>query len=208
MAEKLQREVFWQANARRSRGPDGKPRPSLRLLAAVVKAIFAKFSIVSTADKALASAGVGTAAASVGFAIFMFSTDHSHPNFNGVEHLMLFAQPLHGRPSPLVEKDQTTGPAASGVDYSATGVIPRRGRGAAVARDAPKANVPETEPVIRTYVLEQADFGVAIVQGHGSAYRIRPGGYLPGAGRIISIEQRGEKWVVVTTQGVIEPDAP
>jgi hypothetical protein len=200
MADELQREVLWQANARRALDQDGKPRISTWALLA---AIFAKFNVISSVDKAIVSAGVGTAAASAGFAIFMLSTDHSHPSFNGIEHLMLFAQPLHGRPSPLIAKDQTTGPAP-GVDYSATGVIPRRGQDASDARDTSPLKVPETEPVIKAYVLEQADFGVAVVQGRGSAYRIRPGGYLPGAGRIISIEQRGDKWVVVTTQGVIE----
>ena len=204
MVEELHREVLWQANIRRSREPDDKPRvPSWALPAIALKAIFAKFNIVSTVDKAIVSAGIGTAAVSASFAAFMLTTDHSRPNFNGIEHLMLFAQPLHGQPSPLVAKDQTTRPSP-GVDYSATGVIPRRGQGASDARDTPKANVPETEPVIKGYVLEQADLGVAIVQRHNSSFRIRPGAYLPGAGRIIAIEQRGDKWVVVTTQGVIE----
>jgi hypothetical protein len=204
----LQREVLWQANARREFEPHGKPRlSSWALFVVAVQAVFAKFKVVSSVDKAIVSAGVGTAAASAGFAVFMLSTDHSHPSFNGIEHLMLFAQPLHGRPSPLVAKDQTTGPAP-GVDYSATGVIPRRGQAASDPRDTARPAMPETEPVIKTYVLEQADFGVAVVQGRGSAYRIRPGAYLPGAGRIISIEQRGDKWVVVTTQGVIESRAP
>ncbi|MGO9007067.1 MAG: hypothetical protein ACLQIQ_03970 [Beijerinckiaceae bacterium] len=164
--------------------------------------LFSKFGLVPTIDQILVATGVAGAVASAGFAALMISTDHSRPMFNGIEHLMLFAQPIHGRPGPIVARTHEP-PADAGVDYSATGTIRKSDPRSSDNTEGTMVRAPATEPVITGYVLQEAQIGAALVQGHGRAYRVKPGNLLPGAGRVLSVEQREDKWVVVTTQGII-----
>jgi hypothetical protein len=95
-------------------------------------------------------------------------------------------------------------PAEPGIDYEATGTIrPKIPPATPDRNDLPPIALPATEPVIRTYYLQEARAGFAVVQGQGAAYRVLPGAFLPGAGRVLSIEQRDDKWVVVMSQGII-----
>lgn len=54
------------------------------------------------------------------------------------------------------------------------------------------------------YVLREVYRGMALVEGRNGYREILPGDYLPGAGRIRSIERRSGKWVVVTSNGTID----
>lgn len=62
------------------------------------------------------------------------------------------------------------------------------------------------ETAIRGYVLRGVADGVALVQTRTGLREIAPGDKLAGAGRVQSIEKRGRRWVVVTTEGIIDGD--
>jgi hypothetical protein len=205
MAKDLQREVLWRADDAKARmaspGSDNGVSGAVKFHAFRAK-FFGKFGLASIIDQALVATGVAGAVASAGFAVIMISTDHSQPMFSGIEHLMLFAQPIHGRPAPILARGYE--PATdNGIDYTATGSIPRSEQRRADKIGTTHVHAPPTEPIIMDYVLREAQMGVAVVQGNGAAYRIKPGNFLPGAGRVLSVEQREDTWVVVTTQGII-----
>jgi len=55
-----------------------------------------------------------------------------------------------------------------------------------------------------SYVVRIATEQLALVEGGGKLWNVRPGGLLPGSGRVLQIKRRGKKWVVVTTHGEIK----
>ena len=144
-------------------------------------------------DRALGGTGCVAAVVSAGFAIYMAA--HPRPMFNGVEHLMLFAQPNY-RDEPVVA---SANPPADrkGIDYSATGSI--RAPGADMAPLMSPA-----EPIVRAYSLHYVHQGEALIVGKDEAvYRVVLGSEVPGVGRVLAIEERHGQWVVVTPKGVI-----
>jgi hypothetical protein len=156
----------------------------------------AQKAALSVIDKALVSTGVLTAVVSASFATYMVSTDHPHPMFGGVEHLMIFGQPSLGYPRAAIATEEGKPIEQSGIDYSATGTIPQ-GLPASSAGDFP-------EPIVSTYTLHDVHGGTAIVVAKGDdVYEVERGSVLPGVGRVLAIRQRGGKWVVVTEQGLI-----
>ena len=46
-------------------------------------------------------------------------------------------------------------------------------------------------------------FGQALVESRSSISVVKPGSMLDGAGQVLSIEKRGEHWVVLTANGII-----
>jgi hypothetical protein len=56
------------------------------------------------------------------------------------------------------------------------------------------------------YVLRQVEDGIAFIESRDGLRTVAPGQVLPGAGKVRAIEKRGEKWVVVTSGGVIDGD--
>jgi hypothetical protein len=202
----LEREVLWHAEVARPKLFKRHVDRSWQMKFHDFRTkFFGKFGLVSVADQTIVAVGFAAALASAGFAGVMMSTDHSHPMFGGIEHLMLFAQPLHGKPPAVIAQGESV-PLSADVDYSATGSIKRKDVRLA-GNPIVRAPAEPTEPIIKTYVLHEAQAGVAVVEGRGTAYRIQPGNLLPGAGRVLSVEQRDDKWVVVTTQGIIVDNA-
>jgi hypothetical protein len=67
---------------------------------------------------------------------------------------------------------------------------------------APPAPQPPKQP-IPGFVLRDVYQGIALVEGHGGYREVQVGEGIPGAGKVESIERRGRRWVVVTTQGLI-----
>jgi len=57
------------------------------------------------------------------------------------------------------------------------------------------------------YVVRGVVHGVALMQSSKGYLSVRPGEFLPGAGRVQAIERRGDRWVVVTAKGEID-DTP
>jgi hypothetical protein len=166
-----------------------------------------KLRLFSAADRLVVAAGVLTAVASASFATYMASTDHPHPMFGGIEHLMIFAQPSSGNPHALIARV----PKATddqGIDFTATGSIPGK------PKDDPRpiytlpALNARVEPVIKGFALRGVSGNVAMVEGVNGIYRVEPGSILPGAGRVLSIQWRKGKFVVVTTEGIIGEQEP
>ena len=72
----------------------------------------------------------------------------------------------------------------------------------------PTGSIRRPRPVLQGYVVLDARNQVALVEGRYGERAVRPGDYLPGAGRVERIERRAGNWVVLTDQGLIaEADA-
>jgi hypothetical protein len=56
------------------------------------------------------------------------------------------------------------------------------------------------------YVLRDVEDGVAIIEDRTGLHEVVPGQVLAGIGRVESIERRGHRWVVVTSDGLIDSD--
>lgn len=96
----------------------------------------------------------------------------------------------------------------------------------ALARSSPEVSAPEAtratpasfaEPALLPasvraaippggYVLRQVEDGLAFIESRDGLRTVQPGQVLPGAGRVRAIEKRGDKWIVVTSAGVIDGD--
>jgi hypothetical protein len=58
-------------------------------------------------------------------------------------------------------------------------------------------------PLLRDYSVEYVQDGVAVVDTRNGPQEVAPGDLIPGAGRVLRIERRGEDWIVLTSLGVI-----
>ena len=170
--------------------------------------------IALTVDHGLVAAGVAAAVGSASFAGFMIARDNSHPLFGGIEHLMIFAQPIGAAGSHrrlLLEE------ASARPDDDATGSIaspsPQRAAAerATPARSAGADDNDQPEPPGRPakgYVLRFTRKGAIVVEGPKGSFAAVPGVVLPDRGRILSIENRNGRWVVLTENGVVTEPAP
>ena len=148
------------------------------------------------------------AVASASFATYMVTTDHSHPQFNGVDHLMIFAQQGRSPTEPLIARVPGAPDNNQGIDYTPTGAIP----GGSDAPPTPlyklpSVNAPE-EVIIKDFTLRGVSGNVAMVEGPDGLYRLETGSTLPGGGEVLAIEWRKGTFVVVTTRGIIEEAQP
>ena len=63
---------------------------------------------------------------------------------------------------------------------------------------------PDTQrPLLRDYSVEGVQDGVAVVDTRNGPQEVAPGDFIPGAGRVLRIERRGDDWIVLTSLGVI-----
>lgn len=159
----------------------------------------------SLADNFVVLTGIAMALCSASFATYMLSTDHSHPVFNGSEHLMLFAQPSRGLPHSIISR-VPGGPAIQndqGIDYTATGSIP----GKADQPAPPQFKLPSVDTpqgaILDNFTLRGVAGNVAMIETPDGMYRLEVGSELPGGGKILSIEWVAGRFVVVTTRGII-----
>ncbi len=185
------------------------PRPRLNLGRNFNFHLNFNLSSFSMSDRAVISAGVMMAVASATFATYMVSTDHSHPQFNGVDHLMIFAQEGRSSTEPLIARVPGAPDSDDqGIDYTPTGAIP----GGSDAPPAPlyklpSVNAPE-EVILKDFTLRGVSGNVAMVDGPDGLYRLETGSALPGGGEVLAIEWRRGTFVVVTTRGIIEEAQP
>jgi predicted transcriptional regulator len=56
------------------------------------------------------------------------------------------------------------------------------------------------------YWLVGVQDGSAFIDGRDGPRQVAPGDFLPGAGRVLRIERRGQAWVVTTSSGIIVAD--
>jgi hypothetical protein len=61
---------------------------------------------------------------------------------------------------------------------------------------------------LRGYKLLEVQDDFAVVAGPNGPQQVGPGQYLPGAGRVLRVERRGQDWVLVTSAGFIAGDQP
>jgi hypothetical protein len=70
---------------------------------------------------------------------------------------------------------------------------------------AAAAQKTEARPkIIQNYVLREVADGVALIEGPDGLREVWPGRGVPGAGKVTSIERQAGKWVVITSEGMIE----
>ena len=165
-------------------------------------------------DWLLGGLGVGAATASAGFAAYMlaFGPNELVPGgeftiFSAYDRRPQVAQatagPTHGSP---VGSGQPTGgsPAGAGqairdpVDFTPTGSIASAG-----APVQPKEAQHSNGMALPAFNLRDVFDGQALVESRSSVSVVRPGSVLDGAGEVLSIEKRGEHWVVLTANGII-----
>ncbi len=152
-----------------------------------------RFGWGSLTDGVLGGTGCVVALACAGFAIYM--TGHPQPAFNGIEHLMIFAQPNYHEEPALAEANAPAD--GKGIDYSATGTIHTPG---SIAPSQPDFS----QPIVRAYSLHYVHEGEALIVGKDDAvYRVVLGSMVPGVGRVVAIEEQHGQWVVVTSRGLI-----
>ncbi len=72
------------------------------------------------------------------------------------------------------------------------------------ARSADDAEQADSKSIARGYVVRKVVQGAALVEGPDGLQAVIPGVVLPGAGRIMKIEQQDSGWVVVTSETVIK----
>jgi hypothetical protein len=161
----------------------------------------------SAVDRAVVAVGILTAVASASFATYMATTDHQHPVFGGVEHLMIFARPNRGPNRPLIARIPAPGDD-QGIDFRATGTIP----GEAKEAVAPNYTLPGTgsrvEEILAEFTLQGVSGNVAMIENANGIYRVETGSALPGGGRVLGVEWRQGRFVVVTTRGIIREAQP
>ena len=151
--------------------------------------------------------GIGVATASAGFATYamIFSTGEVVPsgNFNVfARYDRRYQAPaaLHAPPTEVAgATSQDTPPTKTadkdGVDFNPTGSLgsdPSQGGHPGVAGRS-----------VSNYTLRDVFDGKALVESRASLSVVKPGSVLEGAGEVLSIEKRGDQWVVMTRNGMI-----
>lgn len=53
------------------------------------------------------------------------------------------------------------------------------------------------------YVLRDVFDGKALVESRNALSLVAPGSTIDGAGEVLAIERRGDRWIVATTRGLI-----
>lgn len=187
--------------------PGAEHRLASRKMFSSVRTVKGQGARSSAADRGLAATGVAAAMMAASFAGYMIAKESSPESFKAEGHGRLLAP----APGPSDSKpDAGARGAPRPFDFDATGSIVQ-GSGD-VAEGAPL----DVQSAVKTsraqpgpaggaagYVLRFVHKGVAIVQIAGKSYVVAPGAALPQAGRVLSIERRAGRWVVVTAAGLI-----
>jgi hypothetical protein len=147
-------------------------------------------------NAALRGVGFALAGLSLLFAVEMLRKPHE-PYIPGLQYLAIFAQPNSSAskaarlPSPPAYGSSKT---PNSVDYTSTASIPER------------KQKKEALGELATYEILGATQEVAWLRRGSEIVQVRRGDYVPGIGRILSIEERAGRWrLVVENAG---PEAP
>lgn len=131
------------------------------------------------------SLGLLLAIGSLTFASCMISNNERRPEFAGLEHLSIFSKPATSATGRMRAERQTAAEQPA-LDYAPVSSFSR-------SSDRPASG----------FVLLGATSGSAVIQGPNSIAWVSQGAIVDGLGRVTAIERRGEKWVVVTTGGLV-----
>jgi hypothetical protein len=69
-------------------------------------------------------------------------------------------------------------------------------------------SIQRSRSVLQGYIVLDAQDDVALVGGRYGEREVRPGDFLPGAGRVLRIERQDHGWIVLTSQGLIAAAGP
>jgi hypothetical protein len=138
-------------------------------------------------------ASLALAGGSMTFAAVMIADQDRQPRVSGVEYLSIFSKPAllaQQRQQQQQEQMQVAASAkAPEIDYTPIGTVPDEKRNATP---------------ITTFRLVDASGDSALIRGpRGGMLRVWKGDVVDGVGRVVAIEKRGDRWAVVTTNGVI-----
>jgi hypothetical protein len=80
-----------------------------------------------------------------------------------------------------------------------------------MARAEPSASIQRARPsgpapLLQNYTIEDVRDGIAVIDSRYGSQQVAPGDFIPGAGRVLRIERRGEDWIVLTSLGIISGD--
>ena len=173
--------------------------------------------IRASGDWILGGLGIGAATASAGFAAYMlaFGPNELVPGggftiFSAYDHRPRVAQatagPTHGSRSEGSQVAAGTPVGAEParpetVDFTPTGSIAPVPGGAAAPKPTPRSG--QDGRSLSAFNLRDVFDGQALVESRSSISVVKPGSMLDGAGEVLSIEKRGEHWVVLTANGII-----
>ena len=173
-------------------------------------------------DRLWGGVGFTAAAASAAFAVYMvvvgpglghhpsdfglFAT-LTHPQVSDAQALQPFhGAPAHTRPDGAGPAPSATAAASGPIDFAPTGTV-------SPADDQRPADPAAKDPgqtgavTLPGFVLRDVFDGKALVESRSALTLVAPGSTLEGAGQVLSIERRGDVWVVTTTTGVISATA-
>ena len=165
--------------------------------------------------------GVGAATASASFATYalVFSTGEVVPsgNFNlFARYDRLYQAPAtrHGSSSDGASASVADAPTAARADTASTDAVDFTPTGSLAAAPDPSQVNAQPNPASRSrynpdarslpdFKLRDVFDGKALVESRSSLSVVKPGSVLDGAGEVLSIEKHGERWVVLTQNGII-----
>jgi len=78
------------------------------------------------------------------------------------------------------------------------------GRADHPVRDEENRATAKQPALISSWVVRDVYQGIALVEGKRGALQVARGEIIPGAGRVQSIEKRGQGWVIITSQGLVD----
>ncbi len=151
------------------------------------------------------SLGVTIAGASAGFAGYMIATAPSEVTGTGSKDFNIFVQWDRRSTSPGPNEAKPSGriapaPAVAGtaIDPEPTGSIP----------PVPARTDGQTSAALRAgdlhdFILRDVVGNKALIEHRKTLSLVKAGSLLDEAGRVLSIERRGDAWVVRTTSGII-----
>lgn len=161
--------------------------------------------------------GIGVATASAGFATYalVFSTGEVVPsgNFNVfARYDHIYQAPAARRGEPVdtataaapeaVPPSRADVAKADTVDFTPTGSLAGGADGAQAGAGGEGRAAPASR-LLPNFKLRDVFDGKALVESRSSLSVVKPGSVLDGAGQVLSIEKRGEQWVVLTQNGLI-----
>jgi tetrahydromethanopterin S-methyltransferase subunit G len=102
-----------------------------------------------------------------------------------------------------LEKRATAPPSSAKPLLSA-----RQKQATLLARAEPSASIQRARPnnpspLLQNYSVEDVRDGIAVVDSRYGSQQVVPGDVIPGAGRVLRIERRGDDWIVLTSLGII-----
>lgn len=201
--------------APRSRGSSGRKAagavfgaPGRRPLGArSLASLFAvpAMAVALTIDRGLAAAGIAAAIGSAAFAAFMIGHDSHTTAFGRGEYRRVFTRAPGALPS--YAHLRPTNHFSRPIDYNVTGSISGRDVGNGTpdpaARGKAASQISRGRARSESYVLSFVHKGMALVKSAHGFYVVRLGTKLPDAGQVLSIEKRGDKWILVTAKTII-----